>query len=210
MQPSVSDRKRQAIATAALALFARDGYERTSVDAIAAEAGVSKRTVYSHYGDKENLFLLVVRDTFESMRERFAEIIGRTLSDVTDVEKSLIDGIHEAVAEVSHSPERAFLLRLMIAELPRFPALLEFWRTRAISPILAEVVTRLTAAGLLSVDRAGAADPVQAADHLSALTFGQINNRSMMGTIPLSDTEIDQIITSGVHVFLCAYGTRRP
>jgi TetR/AcrR family transcriptional regulator, mexJK operon transcriptional repressor len=203
MQPSVSDRKRQAIATAALALFARDGYERTSVDAIAAEAGVSKRTVYSHYGDKENLFLLVVRDTFESMRERFAEIIGRTLSDVTDVEKSLIDGIHEAVAEVSHSPERAFLLRLMIAELPRFPALLEFWRTRAISPILAEVVTRLTAAGLLSVN-----DPVQAADHLSALTFGQINNRSMMGTIPLSDAEIDQIITSGVHVFLCAYGPR--
>jgi TetR/AcrR family transcriptional repressor of mexJK operon len=203
MQPSVSDRKRQAIATAALALFARDGYERTSVDAIAAEAGVSKRTVYSHYGDKENLFLLVVRDTFESMRERFAEIIGRTLSDVTDVEKSLIDGIHEAVAEVSHSPERAFLLRLMIAELPRFPALLEFWRTRAISPILAEVVTRLTAAGLLSVN-----DPVQAADHLAALTFGQINNRSMMGTIPLSDAEIDQIITSGVHVFLCAYGPR--
>ena len=48
---------------AALVLFARDGYERTSVDAIAAEAGVSKRTVYSHYGDKENLFLLVLRET---------------------------------------------------------------------------------------------------------------------------------------------------
>lgn len=109
---------------------------------------------------------------------------------------------------MSHSPERALLLRLMIAELPRFPALLEMWRGRAIMPILAEAVTRLTAVGQLSVDRAGADDPEQAADHLSALTFGQINNRSMMGTIPLSDAELDQIITSGVRVFLCAYGPR--
>ena len=62
-------RKHHAIAGAALVLFARDGYERTSVDAIAAEAGVSKRTVYSHYGDKENLFLLVLRETYDTMRE---------------------------------------------------------------------------------------------------------------------------------------------
>ena len=63
-------RKHDAIAAAALVLFARDGYERTSVDAIAAEAGVSKRTVYSHYGDKENLFLLVLRETYDTMRDR--------------------------------------------------------------------------------------------------------------------------------------------
>ena len=62
-------RRHDAIAGAALVLFARDGYERTSVDAIAAEAGVSKRTVYSHYGDKENLFLLVLRETYDTMRE---------------------------------------------------------------------------------------------------------------------------------------------
>jgi TetR/AcrR family transcriptional regulator, mexJK operon transcriptional repressor len=47
---------------------------------------------------------------------------------------------------------------------------------------------------------------MEAAGHLSALTFGQINNRSMMGTVPLSEAETDRIITSGVRVFLCAYG----
>ena len=64
---SVSGRKRDEIQRAALALFSRDGYERTSVDAIAAEAGVSKRTVYNHFGDKENLFLAVVQRTFAWM-----------------------------------------------------------------------------------------------------------------------------------------------
>ena len=47
-------------------LFLRDGYARTSVDAIAAEAGVSKRTIYNHYGDKESLFLSVVSGKYDS------------------------------------------------------------------------------------------------------------------------------------------------
>src|SRR5882757_1318199 len=78
-------RKHAAIAAAALVLFARDGYERTSVDAIAAEAGVSKRTVYSHYGDKENLFLLVLRETYDGMRKRVGDIVDRNLRDVNEV-----------------------------------------------------------------------------------------------------------------------------
>jgi len=49
--------KRAAIESAAHALFLRDGYARTSVDAVAREAGVSKRTVYDYYGDKQRLFL---------------------------------------------------------------------------------------------------------------------------------------------------------
>jgi TetR/AcrR family transcriptional regulator, mexJK operon transcriptional repressor len=206
MPPSISERKREEIARAALMLFARDGYERTSVDAIAAEAGVSKRTVYSHYGDKESLFLAVVQDTYSLMRLRFAQIMSQLPSDVTesgDPEKSLVSLIRGAVADVSHTPERANLLRAVIAEMPRFPRLAELWQSRAIGPILTEQVSRLVAAGVLKAD-----DPQEAADHLSALTFGQLNNRSMMGTIPLSDAEIDRIIASGVHVFLCAYAAR--
>jgi Histidine kinase-like ATPase domain/AefR-like transcriptional repressor, C-terminal domain len=45
-----------------------------------------------------------------------------------------------------------------------------------------------------------------AAEHLSALTFGQINNKSMMGTVQLTDSEADRIITSGIAVFMRAYG----
>ena len=51
-----AEAKRAAILDAAEALFVSDGYELTSVDAISARAGVSKRTVYDHFGDKLTLF----------------------------------------------------------------------------------------------------------------------------------------------------------
>jgi TetR/AcrR family transcriptional repressor of mexJK operon len=61
--------------------------------------------------------------------------------------------------------------------------------------------SRRPAAGLLDAD-----DPALAAEHLSALTFGQVNNKSMMGTVQLSDSEADRIIVSGIAVFMRAHG----
>jgi TetR/AcrR family transcriptional repressor of mexJK operon len=53
--------KRAAILEAAKSLFTRLGYEGVSMDAIAQEAGVSKLTVYNHFGDKEALFAAAVK-----------------------------------------------------------------------------------------------------------------------------------------------------
>lgn len=53
--------KGAAILEAARRLFVELGYEGTSMDQVAAEAGVSKLTVYSHFGDKERLFAEAVR-----------------------------------------------------------------------------------------------------------------------------------------------------
>ena len=52
----------QRILEAASRNFSAHGLERASVDAIAAEAGVSKMTIYSHFASKEGLFAAVVRD----------------------------------------------------------------------------------------------------------------------------------------------------
>jgi AcrR family transcriptional regulator len=193
-------RKHDAIAAAALVLFARDGYERTSVDAIAAEAGVSKRTVYSHYGDKENLFLVVLSETYDIMRERVRDIVDRHLRDVEEVRPALTASVREIVRTITRSPERSTLVRLLISEAPHFPAILDLWQNQGIMPLIAEPLAKLAAAGLLDTD-----DPAQAAEHLSALTFGQVNNKSMMGTIQLTDSEADRIICSGIAVFMRAY-----
>jgi TetR/AcrR family transcriptional regulator, mexJK operon transcriptional repressor len=200
---SVSERKRAAIARAALTLFASDGYERTSIDAIAAEAGVSKRTVYSHYGDKENLFLSVVRDTYDAMMTRIAEIVERTAWD-RDLPAALTSCVFDVTRSIVRAPERSTLVRLLMTEAPHFPALIDMLHTREIAPLLAAPLAELTAAGRLS-----APDPRQAAEQLSALTLGQVSARSLMGTVPLTEDETARMLSGGVQVFLRAYQTPR-
>src|ERR1700761_5483404 len=59
--------KRAAILEAAKALFIRNAFAGTSMDAVAAEAGVSKLTVSSHFGDKDNLFREVIRARIQDL-----------------------------------------------------------------------------------------------------------------------------------------------
>src|SRR5215208_6812069 len=73
LQPNASEsrsaRKRAAILEAATTLFLRHGYRGTSMDEIAATAGVSKQTVYKHFADKESLFSEIVVSTVEEVAE---------------------------------------------------------------------------------------------------------------------------------------------
>src|SRR5476649_1659951 len=62
----LTDRKRQAIVDAAIAEFRAFGFEATSMDKIAATAGVSKRTVYNHFPSKDELFTHILLELWES------------------------------------------------------------------------------------------------------------------------------------------------
>jgi TetR/AcrR family transcriptional regulator, mexJK operon transcriptional repressor len=202
-RPGVSERKREAIVQAALRLFLRDGFERTSVDAIAAEAGVSKRTVYNHYDDKENLFLSVIGDAYDALISAFGQLIDQHLTDVPGdaVEENIIAFACDAALTAARSSDRAAVLRLMMSEAPHFPELRVLQtRPRGIRWVIAERLTKLAARGLLELP-----EPEEAADHLFSLTMGSVNNRSLFGAWPLSDEEIRRMATSGARAFLRAY-----
>ena len=62
----LTDRKREAIMRAAVDEFRTAGYEATSMDRIAAAAGVSKRTVYNHFPSKEELFGQMLEQLWDS------------------------------------------------------------------------------------------------------------------------------------------------
>ena len=198
--------KGEASAQAALRLFLRDGYERTSVDAIAAEAGVSKRTIYNRYTDKENLFRSVLQDMFTDSMAAFARMADAHLTDVTDVGRDLTAFLMESAVTLTLAPDRIALIRLILTEAPYFPALLRRERGHeGMHATLARVLGRLAEAGKLAVT-----DPDEAAEHLFALTLGRASNESMFSGGKLSDAEVDRIITGGVRVFLRAYGPARP
>lgn len=201
--PGGSAVKKAAIVRAALRLFLRDGFARTSVDAIAEQAGVSKRTIYNHYRDKENLFLSVISETFDSMANVVSDLIDTYLADVPEgqVEDNIVSFASETALLAARSPERSSLIRLMMAEAPHFP---ELWRARmrpqAVTAEIAKRLAVLASRGLLDIP-----EPDDAANHLFALTMGQMNNRSLFGVFPLSDEEVMRLATSGARAFLRAY-----
>ena len=194
--------KRTAIERAALTLFLRDGFARTSMDAVAREAGVSKRTVYDYYGDKQTLFLDVLTRTQAAYQAQFGELLDRTLpADTPDLEAALVAFGRAFSSGVAQAPDRSAIVRLIVAEAAHFPDLLD--RLRGVGPqqeALAERLAGFAARGLLDVP-----DPVEAAAYLGILVTARANNRTLYGTLPIPDDELAELVASGVRVFLRAY-----
>ncbi|TIU05084.1 MAG: TetR/AcrR family transcriptional regulator, partial [Mesorhizobium sp.] len=63
--PRGHEAKRISIMEAAGEVFCRESFAGANIDMIAAEAGVSRQTIYNHHGDKEKLFVAIVRDLTE-------------------------------------------------------------------------------------------------------------------------------------------------
>jgi AcrR family transcriptional regulator len=194
--------KRAAIEAAALALFLRDGYARTSVDAVAREAGVSKRTVYDYYGDKQRLFLDVIARTQAGHEDRFGELLDRTLpADAPDLEAALVAFGRGFASGVAQTPDRNAMVRLLVAEAGHFPELLERWREPGPQQqVLAGRLAAFAERGLLDVP-----DPLDAAAYLGVLVTAQAHSRTLYGTLPIADDELAALVTSGVRVFLRAF-----
>ncbi|MFE2872994.1 TetR/AcrR family transcriptional regulator [Embleya sp. NPDC059259] len=205
-----SPAKRSAIVRAALEIFVREGYARASVDAIARTAGVSKRTIYDYYGDKERLFLSAVEETQAAQAESFRELLDRTLGQpvvrTADLETALTDFGRAFATEIARSAERAAVLRLMIAEASHFPALLRpSPEERPVQRALAARLAELGEQGLLDIP-----DADEAAEFLGLLVTGRVNHRSWYGAVRLDDAEIDRLVTGGVRIFLRAHAPRLP
>src|SRR6476619_2170444 len=91
----------QRILEAASRNFSAHGLERASVEAIAAEAGVSKMTVYSHFASKEGLFEAVIRERTERV---IGELAGAEALDPKRPEKALL-AIGEQFLALTHEED---------------------------------------------------------------------------------------------------------
>ncbi|MGG7508822.1 TetR/AcrR family transcriptional regulator [Plantibacter sp. YIM 135249] len=198
-----STQKREAILTAGREHFLADGFERTSVDAIAATAGVSKRTVYDYFGDKRTLLISVVEQAVAALGAAVSTAITENLTDIDDLEASLIGFARDITTSAIGSPDYAALMRLVSTESTHVPELrAKHWDLQEPEEAVAERFAELDGQGLLV-----APDARLAADHFVALTLSPFA-ASIGGTAAAvrDEPDAERLIVEGVRAFLRAYG----
>lgn len=166
--------KRQAILDAAKTLFLSKGYANTSMDAVAAEAGVSKLTVYSHFNDKETLFsAAVMAKCEEQLPPLFFE-----LPEGVAVETVLLNiarGFHQLI----NSDESVNLHRLMMTLGSQDPKLAQIFFEAGPERMLhgmERLLIKIDESGVLRIDK-----PHNAAEHFFCLIKGAGNFRLLYG-----------------------------
>ena len=194
----LTDRKRAAIIVAAIDAFLEAGFDATSMDRIAALAGVSKRTVYNHFDSKETLFAAILHQLWESsdgdsdatfrddqaLQAQLCGVLRNKLRLLNNT--AFLSLARVAIAAGIHSPERA---RDMIARLGEREEDLTIW------------IRTATAAGRLRID-----DIAFASQQLQWLVKGfAFWPQVTMGQPPLSDAEQQRVAESSAAMFLAQY-----
>jgi TetR/AcrR family transcriptional regulator of autoinduction and epiphytic fitness len=194
MTPVTRDtsRKRTEILNAAARVFIEVGYDRASMDAIADEAGASKRTVYNHFPSKEELF---------------GQVIQRFMSDAQRLKRVRYEadkGLESQLAQFAHAMRQP----------TRDPIWLGLMRVITTSPaVVDEVVTQVSreedtlAVWIRAANadgRLAAPDPDLAAQAFWAMLSGAFLMPAIFAT-PVPETQAERIQEELVGMFLARY-----
>lgn len=201
--------KRAAILLAARELFVHDGFERTSMDAVAARANVSKRTVYDYFGGKAGLLLDVSTGAMESLLASLKGAVNGHLSDdlpirtAEDLERALVAFVVEISTTLVTSDDYATAFTLGAALRAEIPDRENPSLSTAPEAAIAERLAHFDDTGLLDVP-----DPLLAADHFNALTM-LLAYSNQSNPARADADQVRSSMTAGVHAFMRAYA-RRP
>jgi AcrR family transcriptional regulator len=124
--------RRAAIIEAAMDEFIARGYAATRLDDVARRAGVAKGTIYLHFKDKESMFEELIRTAIVPLISRIAAPApaGGSVRD-------MLEGFARTFIEEVATTRRGDLVRLIVAEGPRFPGIADFYYREVVSRGLA-------------------------------------------------------------------------
>lgn len=169
--PAEAQLKGERLLDAATALFLRDGYGLTSLEAVAAAAGVSKRTLYARYADKAAL----LREVVARLVIRWLPPFDAGFEPARGLEETLV-GAAKVILATALAPEALALHQLIVAESGRFPELGSIMRDAG-AGVGAE---RLAA----TLAHAGVADPGWAAEQFMTLVLSVPQRRALASGRP--------------------------
>jgi AcrR family transcriptional regulator len=149
----------------ALRLFLEHGYEGTSMDVIAREAGTTKMSLYARFPSKEELFLAVLE--WSSQRPDWP-LPEPELPDLDDLELALTAIAHAALRRALH-PSMIQLGRIAVTHAARYPEIAQrqavaFWPRQK---LVAELLRRHAATGAIVAD-----EPEILAEHFLGMVAG--------------------------------------
>lgn len=192
-----SAEKRQLILDAATHLFTEQGYEGTSVDDIAQRAGVSKQTVYTHFGSKENLFGVAVAEKCR------ASGIDESAIDFELPPAVLIPRIARRFVDLVKSREALRVYAICTSSTETHPRISElFYRhgPKKTVDVLSAYLALQTKKGLLVIE-----DPDAAAWQFLCMLKGEAHMRAQFGLPGVSKRAEQDYIDGCVAMFLRAY-----
>ena len=121
--------RRGAIIEAAMEEFISRGFAATRLDDIAKRAGVAKGTIYLHFKDKESMFEELIRTAIVPLVGRLSAAPPRPDASVRDI----IEAFAKTFIEQVVTTRRGDIVRLIVAEGPRFPAVADFYYREVVS-----------------------------------------------------------------------------
>jgi AcrR family transcriptional regulator len=198
--------KRVSILEAATDVFCREGYAGANIDMIAAEAGVSRQTIYNHHGDKEKLFVAVVRALTQRANAGIFATLATFPDRPADLEAELVDFAVRLNRNCICNSDGKYLRKLIEAEGQRYPELFATWRENGPSKTwaaLAARFARLAHGGYLDID-----DPDVAARQFLALINADLQVSMVLGD-QLGEERVREAAGNAVRTFLRAYGKRK-
>jgi TetR/AcrR family transcriptional regulator, mexJK operon transcriptional repressor len=194
--------KGAAILEAAKRMFTVHGYERVSMDQIAAEAGVSKLTVYSHFGDKDALFAAAVKSHCET---QLPDALFDASPD-TPLRERLLE-IARAFFSMVSSPEAIAGHRIMCTpQITGSPLPAMFWKAgpQRTQTVFSALLQRRVESGELEIS-----DVPMASSQFFALLKGEVHARMIFGCCS-EGRSVEDHLSACVDMFLRAYGHRAP
>lgn len=123
------DARPQELLAAALDLFVERGYAATRLDDVAAQAGVSKGTLYLYFANKEDLFKAVVRENVVPVIGEAESIIDGHEGSSAELFREIILGWWERIGNTKLSG----ITKLMMAESGNFPEVAQFYHDEVMS-----------------------------------------------------------------------------